>query len=335
MRPFWSIMIPVYEPSELLEQTLRSVLEQDEGPERMQMVVVDDGSPTVDVAALVRRVAGDRIAYHRNATNLGLAGNWNQGIALAQGDWVHLLHQDDRVMPGFYRHMARADAAGPAVGAAFCHHAFIDGRGDTTHVSEQIQSEAGILSNAVSRLSRNQIVQCPAIVVRRAVYESLGGFRSDLAYALDWEMWVRIACTYEVWYEPEILAAYRVHQANETARLRSQSNLLTDIFQAIAIVREQVPLAIRAEVGQGILAKQHTEHLIDAGRLMRAGQPSLALDRVREACRCDPGFRWSQIWFRYQYWALKARGRHWVRKPPQVEMIPGKPERDEHSSSRV
>ena len=60
--PFWSVMIPAYNPSvDYLEQTLRCVLAQDPGPEQMQIEVVDDCSPAVDVAARVREIAGDRI----------------------------------------------------------------------------------------------------------------------------------------------------------------------------------------------------------------------------------------------------------------------------------
>ena len=59
-RPYWSVMIPTYNPrADYLEETLRSVLQQDPGPEQMQIEVIDDGS-TVDVAAqTVGRVGGD------------------------------------------------------------------------------------------------------------------------------------------------------------------------------------------------------------------------------------------------------------------------------------
>ena len=43
--PFWSVMIPTYNPrADYLEETLHSVLQQDPGPEQMQIEVIDDGS---------------------------------------------------------------------------------------------------------------------------------------------------------------------------------------------------------------------------------------------------------------------------------------------------
>lgn len=306
-RPFWSVMIPAYEPGEWLEAALRSVLDQDEGRERMQIAVVDDASPTVDVATLVRRLAGDRVEYHRNPTNLRLAGNWNRAVEVSRGQWVHLLHQDDLVHPGFYTRMAAADVASPDVGAAFCRHAFIDAEGHTTHVAKLEQSDAGRLHDALGLLSRNQIIQCPAIVVRRRVYETLGGFRVDLKYTLDWEMWTRIASAYAFWYEPRTLASYRTHQNNESARLRHNNALEDDIFRTIEIVRNRLPESLRADVGREILNWQRDENLIESNHLMRAGHTRAALAQFRRAARFDPSLRRSRIWIHYYYWAWKTR----------------------------
>jgi glycosyltransferase involved in cell wall biosynthesis len=59
-------MIPVYNPSaDYLAETLRSVLQQDSGRERMQIEIVDDCSPDVDVEKVVKCIAGDRVAISK------------------------------------------------------------------------------------------------------------------------------------------------------------------------------------------------------------------------------------------------------------------------------
>ena len=66
----------------------------------------------------------------------------------------------------------------------------------------------------------------PCIVVRRSVYEELGGFDDRLACAEDWEMWVRVAARFPVYYEERPLACYRLHDDSNTGRnLRSGLNL--------------------------------------------------------------------------------------------------------------
>src|SRR5437867_9825370 len=85
-RPFWSVMIPTYNPrADYLEQTLRSVLEQDPGPEQMQIEVIDDGSTDDLAAQTVRRVGGGRVSFHAEPQNLGLANAWNRCIERARG----------------------------------------------------------------------------------------------------------------------------------------------------------------------------------------------------------------------------------------------------------
>ncbi len=235
-------MIPTYEPGPFLVDALRGILAQDPGQQVLQLAIVDDASPTVDVAALVATLAPEgRIEIHRNRENLGLAGNWNRGIELARGEFVHLLHQDDLVLPGFYAQLLQGFAADPGVGMAFCRHAFVDESGQWTRRSHRERWRPGMLSRWLDRISQRQRIQGPAALVRRSVYERLGGFRSDLAYALDWEMWVRIAAAYAVWFEPQILACYRRHGGSETTRLDRAGSIGTDTLRAIEIFSHHLP----------------------------------------------------------------------------------------------
>ena len=58
--------------------------------------------------------------------------------------------------------------------------------------------------------------QMAAMAVRREVCERLGGFNPIASTACDWELWVRIAAHGPVWYEPRVLAHYRMHPGSET-----------------------------------------------------------------------------------------------------------------------
>src|SRR5215467_5604297 len=116
-RPFWSVMVPVYNRTKYLEKTLASVLAQDLGPKEMQIEVVDDCSTLNDPEPLVRRIAGDRVNFVRNSRNLGLVANFNNCIGRARGHWVHLLHTDDYLLPGFYERLKAALATRNDVGA--------------------------------------------------------------------------------------------------------------------------------------------------------------------------------------------------------------------------
>lgn len=287
-RPFWSVTIPTYEPDQgYLIQTLQSVLSQDPGPALMEIEVVDDASPTVDVAAMVRQVAGDRVRFHRHPQNLGLLGNWNAAIARTRGEWIHVLHQDDFVLPGFYERMRSGLLQVGQAGAAFCRHVHVDEKGKQQFISAVEREAPGILDRWIERIGVMQRIQFPAIVVRRAVYEQLGGFSDRAASAADWEMWRRIAVHYPVWYEPQPLVAYRLHSASESTRLISTAANIADTRQSIEFAHHYLPPDQADQLTAQALTHYALYALDSARQFLRANKLDVALAHIQEALRCD------------------------------------------------
>lgn len=239
-RPTWSVMIPTYNCADYLAETLSSVLAQAPGPEDMQIEVIDDGSND-DPEAVVKAVGGDRVVFYRQPHNVGHILNFSTCLTRSRGRYIHLLHGDDRVEPGFYAALQKGFESSPDVGAAFCRHRYIDGDGGELSIPDPEQSEAGILIGGVERLAEEQRIMTPSITVRREAYEELGGFDPRLVCSEDWEMWVRIAARYPVWYEPEVLAGYRMHQNSNTGRHFRMAEELDYTRQAIDIFGEYLP----------------------------------------------------------------------------------------------
>ena len=284
--PFWSVMMPVYRPdAHYFRLALEGVLQQDEGPERMQIEVVDDCSPDGDVERLVREIAGDRVAFSRTPKNLGLAGCWNTCIDRARGKWVHLFHQDDLVLPGFYKAMAKADAGSENVGAAFCRHAWCDGNGKRDRSSELHRQEPGILPQFWETIAVNQQIQTPAVVVRKSVYKALGGYRSDLRYVLDWEMWQRIASRYAFWFEPEVLAVYRIHESAETSKLRHQGLIGPDFLKMLRICNPYYPAPQRQKLNREARKMYSKVTEYDARKAVCRGELRLAWTSILQSAK--------------------------------------------------
>jgi glycosyltransferase involved in cell wall biosynthesis len=240
-------MIPVYNCAAYLVEVLHSVLAQDPGAEVMQIQVVDDASTDTDVAALVRALGGHRVEYYRQPANVGSLRNFETCLNHARGQLVHLLHGDDRVRLGFYTKMGALFDAYPAMGSAACHYVYIDEAGEQVQVPQLLAAEAGVLDNWLLRIGRNQALQYACTVVRRSVYEHLGGFYGT-NYAEDWEMWVRIARHYPVGYLPETLAEYR-HHAHSISWERTRSpELIPDVLHAIGRIEQHLPVAERARI---------------------------------------------------------------------------------------
>jgi len=286
-RPFWSVMIPTYNDTRYLERTLRSVLEQDPGPREMQIEVVDDASTAGDAEAVVRRIGAGRVGFFRQPHNLGIMANWNSCVDRSVGWWVHILHNDDVVFPGFYERLKNALTYCDDVGAAFCRHVLIDEDDRRIGISGLERQTSGILQDFIEKIGVSQRIQCPAITVRRSVYEKLGGFLRDLPHAGDWDMWKRIAVNYPFWYEPTILAGFRVHSGSYTQGMIRAGETVADVGRCIAISHPLLPPDRADNISRRareVLAAKALEHAFAcAGRL---ALPS-AVQHLRQ------GLQWS------------------------------------------
>jgi len=233
-RPFWSVMIPTYRPRpDYLERAISSVIADLPPGKDVQIEIVDDASTEFDAAAFVRRIGAAGIATSRNPERRGLAGNWNACVARARGHWVHLLHQDDFVRPGFYAAMRRGIEAVPELGAAFCDCYFVSPDGLARRYTLVRERDPGVLRDWVRHVFVQLAIQTAAVVVRRDVYEALGGYDDDFTYVLDWDMWKRIAVRYPFWYEPRPLACYQLHRSSQTSRLRRTGRNIAEIAASI------------------------------------------------------------------------------------------------------
>jgi hypothetical protein len=283
-RPLWSVMIPTHNCAAYLRETLQSVLAQDPGPARMQIEVVDDHSTADDPEAVVRELGGGRVAFYRQPRNLGHVGNFNSCLQRSRGLLVHLLHGDDRVRKGFYRALEQPFLRHPEIGAAFCRAIVLDEQGRWKRFTLLERREAGVLDDWLELIASGQRLQTPSVVVRRAVFERLGGFDPRLSWSEDCEMWVRIAASYPVWFEPEPLAEYRQHGTSSTARQQRTGENVQDFRRAIEITRAYLPHG-----AGGIYhdARRWTAHrAIDtAWRVATAGNWQTASVQLREALR--------------------------------------------------
>lgn len=248
-RPRWSVMIPVYNCTAFLPDALNSVLAQDPGPELMQIEVVDDASTDADVRALVELLGQGRISYYRQPRNVGSIRNFETCINRSRGHLVHLLHGDDRVLPGFYHRMDQLLLSYPEAGAAACHYATIDEVGRLYGVPARLAETDGLLDNWLLRLAQRQLLQYVSTVVRRTVYEKLGSFYGN-SYGEDWEMWVRIARHYAFVYTLDIFAEYRVHTQSISSNKLISGELVTDLAQVIARIKEHVPVPHRKRIAE-------------------------------------------------------------------------------------
>jgi hypothetical protein len=260
----------------------------------MQIEVVDDCSTMDDPEAVVRELGAGRVLFSRQPQNVGHVANFNTCLQRSKGRLVHLLHGDDLVCPGFYERMGAAFASAPEIGAAFCRHAFIDDHGTQIAVSALEQDHAGVLDDWLERIAIGCRLQAPSMVVRRIVYEHVGGFDPRIRYyGEDWEMWVRIAVHYPVWYQPEMLAMYRSRTASLSGRTIRTGENMADLRRAVECMKSYLPEQRAPRLLRKAALNLAGFALKKALWLLEAGDPQAAAVQIREAVRCGRSVRTS------------------------------------------
>jgi glycosyltransferase involved in cell wall biosynthesis len=234
-RPLWSVMIPTYNCADYLRETLASVLMQDPGKDVMQIVVVDNCSTKDDPEAVVRELGLNRVEFYRQSENVGSLKNFETCLDLSTGYLVHMLHSDDCVRPGFYEKMTQVFTENPNIGAAFCRSVHIDENGNVEGFSDLEMSESGILPiDWIEKIIEVCRISVPSLaVVRREVYEALGGWDQRCGLSGDWEMWVRIFMNYPIWYEAEPLAMWRRHSNSTNVTNAKSWQFVQDNFNTV------------------------------------------------------------------------------------------------------
>lgn len=289
-RPLWSVMIPTFNCANYLSETLKSVLAQNISPELMQIEVVDDHSTKDDPATVVEQVGQGRVEFYRQPKNLGHTRNFQTCLERSRGRLIHILHGDDCVREGFYHKLQQGFHDMPDIGAAFCRHIWMDEQSHWQRISTLEQSESGVLNHWLEKIALGQRIQTPSIVVKRDVYERLGGFDSRLLWAEDWEMWVRIAAHYPVWYEVEPLALYRVHSASNSGRYMRTGENMQDFRRAIDLVQAYLPTQLSVGKTQQCLKinRQNLAYyaLDNALQMLNVGDSVAVIAQLGEALRC-------------------------------------------------
>jgi glycosyltransferase involved in cell wall biosynthesis len=280
-------MIPTYHCADYLRHTLRSVLEQAPSPGDMHIEVVDDASVKDDPEAVVREMGQGRVSFFRQPVNVGPQRTFTTCVERAQGEWVHILHGDDMVRPGFYEAMRRGAESDATVHAAFCRVITIDERNGWLELSQREADAAGVLPDLIDRLAVCNHIMFPSIAVRRRAYEALGGFHPDLFHSADWDMWKRIASRFRVWYDPEPLALYRIHRGSDTSRLMQTGANIRDARHAIAIAEAYLPAGLVGPLSR----KARLYHALYAMELARErawrGEWAPALAQLRAGLSCS------------------------------------------------
>ena len=207
--PLISVAVPAYRtPPGFLEQMILSVKEQTYPHWELCIVNASRGEDGME-QVLGRYAGGDeRIRVKNLEENRGIAGNTNEALEMARGEFVGLLDHDDLLAPQALFRIAEALTADPQADAVYTDEDKV-----TTDLSEHFQPHFKPDFNLDLLRSNNYITHF--FVVRTRLASEAGGFRKEFDGAQDYDFIFR--CTEEakkVLHVPEVLYHWRTHKAS-------------------------------------------------------------------------------------------------------------------------
>jgi len=286
-RPFFSVIIPLYNRKDYMLECLASVLAQWQGEEEMEILVMDNASdpPLYD---LVNIIGGGIVNYYLNSENIGPRRNFNRGIALSRGEWIHLMPEDEYVLPGYYSQLKSGLTECPdSVGAAFTGYENINEKRKVVFTQKHSGMKRGINKDWLQRIGVSNPLNPCATLIRRAAHERLGAYDLVNLYTPDWEIYKRIASFYDWWCEPQILARYRQHSHNMSSEVFLAGAQGEYYRMGIEISESYLPREYCAEITAKSRQAYFNRCLSQVGIPMKAGNLAGAFRLIQEALKID------------------------------------------------
>jgi glycosyltransferase involved in cell wall biosynthesis len=216
--PLVSVVLPTYNGSPYLDQTIQSCLRQTYA--HLELIVVDDAS-TDDTANQVEHYGGSdvRVRLIRHKTNRGLPAALNTGFSFAQGEYYTWISDDNCFRPEALAQMVAVLKCNPMVDVVYSDYSIIDESGRCVERVVVGEPEILLVGNAVG----------PSFLYRSKVQEQTGHYSESLFLAEDYDFWLRASKSFR--FEPlhKDLYLYRRHNASLTALNREPIKRATEV----------------------------------------------------------------------------------------------------------
>ncbi len=228
--PRVSVLIGCWNNADTLPRAIESILSQT--VEDLELIVVDDGS-TDSTPDLVRAVSDGRVRY-LPLEHMGISKSLNRGIAEAAAPVVAVQDADDWSLPARLERELSVLDRWPEVAVVGARMREVDGSG--SELRPRTAFTAGQVNEALMRF--NPIPNsCAAF--RRDVALSLGGYDERYSYAMDHDLWLRIADAHGVFALDEVLAVRRMSGSNVAARAEREQIRETLTIRVAALRRRR------------------------------------------------------------------------------------------------
>lgn len=239
------IMLPFYGDVELMRQTVRSVIAQEDP--NWRLTVVDDGYPDDSIPGWFDSLKDERVRYLRNEQNLGANQNYRKCLDLAEADLMVMMGADDIMLPNYVGTVRAAHEAHPSAAIIQPGVDVIDEHGEISRNMVDETKKRFYQPKVTTRralggedlvvsLLRGNWLYFPALCWRTEVIKKVG-FRDNLHVVQDLALVIDLLQRGEqMVVDPAVAFHYRRHSASDSsfkalngARFIEERNYFLDV----------------------------------------------------------------------------------------------------------
>jgi glycosyltransferase involved in cell wall biosynthesis len=210
--PRISVVLPIYNAERYLSEAIHSVLSQTF--DDFEMFLLNDGSSDGSAEIVREAAARDSRVVVVNGDHSGLVHWLNVGVDMAKGELIARMDADDICSHDRFAYQTRFLDARPECCAVGTRAVRIDPDGlpiDLWWVPEQHEDIDGW-----NMAGRTGAMIHPSVMIRKTALYQVGGYRSTLESAEDYDLFLRLAEVGQLANLPQSLLRYRVHPKSVT-----------------------------------------------------------------------------------------------------------------------
>jgi len=211
-QPLVSVIIPTYNRREPLTEAVASVLAQSHAA--LELIVVDDGSDDGTAAFLAERFNDARLRLI-SQENLGVSAARNRGAREASGDWLAFLDSDDSWLPEKLERQLAVTLARPDCPVSYTEEIWYRHGRWANPRNVHAKQDGWIFEQCLALC----IISPSSVMMRRDVWDELGGFDESLVACEDYDLWLRLSVRYPVCLVDEKLIIKRNGHEGQLSQL--------------------------------------------------------------------------------------------------------------------
>lgn len=188
--PKVTVVMPVYNASATLDDSVQSVLNQN--CDQFELIIIDDGSTDDSLARAMVHAEVDGRVRLVSRTNGGVSSARNLGVSLGRAPLIAFIDADDLWAPHKLAAHVSMHQERPELAASYARIAFIAEDATDLRNAQTISSLCPRIPQLIDVLGENPVCTTSNFVVRRDWFDMVGGFNEALSYAEDQDLVARL-----------------------------------------------------------------------------------------------------------------------------------------------